>query len=57
MDILASSSGQTDVLTHHNDTGNAAPIRQPVRRVPLPHRGKVQELFNDMLRIKINFNT
>jgi len=47
VDILAISSndlGQTDVLAHHIDTGNAAPIRQPTWRVPLPHRGKVQEL-------------
>jgi len=56
VDILASSSndlGQTDILTHHIDTGSAAPIRQPARRVPLPHRGKVQELLNDMLGKKL----
>jgi len=41
------------VLTHHIDTGSAATIRQRARRVPLPHRGKVQELLNDMLGKKL----
>jgi len=40
VDILTSNSndlGQTDMLTRHIDTGNAAPIHQPAGRVPLPH--------------------
>ena len=55
-DILASHAedlGVTDVLSHHINTGNAQPIHQPPRRVPLPHRGKVEELLNDMLQKKV----
>ena len=51
-DVLAKCSeelGRTDVLSHRIETGDAKPIRQPARRVPLPHRGTVQELLKDML--------
>lgn len=56
VDIPATNSndlGQTDVLNHHIDTGNAVPIRQSARRVPLPRRGKVRELLDDMLDKKL----
>ena len=52
-DVLACSAadlGKMDPLKHHIDTGNAAPIRQPVRRV-LPHRHeKVRQLLDQMLQ-------
>ena len=56
VDILATNSndlGQTDVLNHRIDTGNAVPIRQSAWRVPLPHRGKVRELLDGMLDKKL----
>ena len=37
-------------MNHHIDTGGAQPIRQQARRVPLPHRERVQELLKDMLQ-------
>ena len=52
-DVLAISSddlGRTNVLKHQIDTGGAQPICQQARRVPLPHREKVQELLKDMLQ-------
>ena len=52
-DVLAISSddlGRTNVLKHQIDTGRAQPICQQARRVPLPHREKVQELLKDMLQ-------
>ena len=52
-DILVSHAndlGVTDFLSHHINTENAQPIHQPAKRVPLPHRGKVQRLLNDMLQ-------
>ena len=51
-DILAKNDddlGRTNVLRHKIETGVAKPIRQQARRVPLPHREKVQELLQDML--------
>ena len=55
-DILAKTDddlGRTNVLKHKIETGVAKPIRQQARRVPLPHREKVQELLQDMLRRNI----
>ena len=42
--------GCTNVMNHQIDTGGAQPIHQQARRVPLPHREKVQELLQDMLQ-------
>ena len=55
-DILAKCPedlGRTDVLSHHIETGDAKPIHQQARRVPLPHRGSVQELLKDMLEKQV----
>ena len=51
-DIIAARPdelGRTTVMQHCIDTGNAAPIRQQARRVPLPRRETVHTLLNDML--------
>ena len=34
--------GWTDVVTHTIDTGDSQPIRQPLRRHPLPHLDAIQ---------------
>ena len=52
VDVLAFSTsdlGRTSKLYHHMDTGQAPPIRQPVRRVPPHRRGEVRELLDQML--------
>ena len=52
-DVLACSTadlGKTDRLKHHIDTGNAAPIRQPVRRVSPHRREEVRQLLDQMLQ-------
>ena len=36
-------------MQHHIDTGDAKPIRQQARRVPLPRRETVHTLLNEML--------
>ena len=41
--------GHTTVMQHHIDTGDAKPIRQHARRVPLPRREMVHTLLNEML--------
>ena len=51
-DVIATNPedlGHTQMLSHHINTGDAQPIRQATRRVPLPCQGKVQELLEDML--------
>ena len=51
-DILANGPdklGRTGVLQHRINTGNATPIRQQARRVPLPRREIVHNLLQDML--------
>ena len=51
-DVLAFSTsdlGRTSKLRHHINTGQAPPIRQPVRRVPPHRRGEVRELLDQML--------
>ena len=41
--------GRTDVVKHRIDTGNAAPIRQPIRRLPVHQRNESQRLVQEML--------
>ena len=51
-DILADHPdklGRTGVLQYYINTGNATPIRQQARRVPLPHRETVYNLLQDVL--------
>ena len=51
-DVLACSTadlGLTDKLTHTIPTGDALPIRQPVRRIPPPRWKERQDLLQQML--------
>ena len=41
--------GRTTILQHHIHTGTSPPIRQPVRRIPLPRRDTVHQLLEDMV--------
>jgi transposase InsO family protein/predicted aspartyl protease len=41
--------GRTSITTHKIDTGEARPVRQPLRRQPLPHRAAVDEQLDRML--------
>ena len=41
--------GRTTILQHHINTGTSPPIRQPVRRIPLPCRDTVHQLLEDMV--------
>ena len=52
-DIFSQSSGdigKTDLVEHHIDTGEAAPIRQRPRRVPVKIREQVEEQKAQMMR-------
>ena len=42
--------GRTDLVKHHVDTGDQAPVRQRARREPFALRAKVREMVDDMLR-------
>ena len=42
--------GQTDIVMHHIDTGNARPVRQPLRRYPPAHVEVISEYVNNMLK-------
>ena len=48
-----SDLGRTDRLQHPIYTGDARPIRQPVRRIPHHRREEVRRLLDDMLEEKI----
>ena len=51
-DVIASSTadlGRTDKVRHNIPTGDARPVRQPVRRVPPHRRDEVRKLLDDML--------
>ncbi len=51
-DVIAGSTadlGRTDRLRHLIHTGNAPPVRQPVRHVPPPRREEVRRLLGEML--------
>ena len=41
--------GRTSKLQHHIDTGNACPIKQPIRRIPPAKRKETQKLLQKML--------
>ena len=47
--VDASDLGQTTLVQHEINTGDATPIRQPPRRLPFHQRRDVQELVSDML--------
>jgi hypothetical protein len=42
--------GQTNKVYHHIDMGDARPIRQPQRRLPLAKQAEVSEMLGDMQR-------
>ena len=42
--------GSTDIVEHTIDTGDHKPIRQPLRRHPLPHQPAITEQTSEMLR-------
>ena len=51
-DVFAYSTsdlGRTDKLQHHIHTGDASPIRQPVRCVPPNRREEIRKLLDQML--------
>ena len=55
-DVFAESPddfGRTGRKKHEIDTGNSAPIRQHVRRVPPAKRDEVQRLLGEMLQKKV----
>ena len=45
----ASELGTTNIVTHIIDTGNHAPIRQPMRHIPFSLRNQVDQLVSDVL--------
>jgi transposase InsO family protein len=47
------SLGQTDFVLHEIDTGNARPIKLPLRRVPLKQREVIEDELNKMLQENI----
>jgi hypothetical protein len=52
-DILArydEDYGRTNKVYHRIDTGDARPIRQPPRRIPLAKQAEVKEMLDDMQR-------
>lgn len=46
-------AGRTNMVTHQIDTGDAKPIRQPPRSVPLAKRGEVERLIQEMQADKV----
>ena len=45
--------GRTDVVLHQIDTGDAKPVKQPARRIPVQYRAEVEGMINDMLANKV----
>ena len=43
--------GRTTVCEHKIDTGNARPVRQPLRRQPLSHQAQVDAQLDQMLEV------
>ena len=41
--------GRTNVVEHHIDTGNSAPIRQPPQRIPIAQQPECKKAEGDML--------
>ena len=42
--------GKTNIIIHHIDTGDARPVRQPLRRYPPAHMEAISEHVDNMLR-------
>jgi len=47
--LSATDLGCTDVVVHHIDTGEARPVRQPLRRNPAPHVEDISRQVDDMM--------
>jgi hypothetical protein len=50
-DVFATNGGdfgRTDRVYHWIDTGNARPIRQPPRRLPLAKQAEVNDMLDEM---------
>jgi hypothetical protein len=45
--------GRTNKGYHHTDMGDARPIRQPPRRIPLTKQAEVNEMLDDMQRLGV----
>jgi len=41
--------GRTDIITHHIDTSDARPVRQPLRRFPPAHREAISKHVDNMI--------
>jgi len=41
--------GRTEIITHHIDTGDARPVRQPLRRFPPAHREAISTHVDNMV--------
>ena len=44
----ANSRGKTDLVNHRIDTGDARPIRQGPRRLPLAKREEAEQIIQEM---------
>jgi len=42
--------GRTDIIMHHIDTGDARPVRQPLRRCPPAHVEAISDHVDNMLK-------
>jgi len=52
IDVFSQSEydlGRTDIITHHIDTGNSRPVRQPLRRHPPAHVEAISKHIDNML--------
>ena len=48
-----SDLGRTSQVTHHIDTGDSPPIKQPPRRIPFALQGQVSKLTKEMLARRV----
>lgn len=57
LDVLSMAEGglgRTAITTHKIHTGDARPVRQPLRRQPLPHRTAVNEHLDSKITVRQN---
>ena len=46
--------GTTDLVQHSINTGNAPPIKQPPRRIPVPKMAEANREIDDMLEKELS---
>ena len=51
--LNATELGKTELMSHHIDTGDHPPIRQPLRKTPFSLRKKINEMVTEMLDMGI----